>query len=90
LVAKEIVEGNNGGAMGVITKQIMVVGSKSQRQCEVLFDTGASACFAREDVASELGQIVKLPFPIAFTLGNNTVRRVDRTITLFVDLKGHK
>lgn len=76
--------------MGVITKQIMVAGSKSQRQCEVLFDTGASACFAREDVASELSQIVKLPFPIAFTLGDNTVRTVARTTTLFADLKGNK
>jgi len=28
--------------MGLITKQITVVGSKSQRQCEVLFDNGAS------------------------------------------------
>jgi len=73
----------------VITKQVMVAGSKSQRQCEVLFDSGASACFVREDVASELGQIVKSPFPIAFTLGNNTTMAVDKTITLFVDLKGH-
>ena len=76
--------------MGVITKQIIVAGSESQRRCEVLFDTGASACFAREDIASELGQIVKSPFPIAFRLGNNTVMRVDKTITLFLDLKGHK
>ena len=37
-----------------------------------------------------LGQIVKSPFPIAFTLGNNTVMTVDKTITLFVDLQGHK
>ena len=76
--------------MGVITKQITVAGSKSQRQCEVLFDSGASGCFVREDIASVLGQIVKSPFPIAFTLGNNTVMTVDKTITLFVDLKGHK
>lgn len=76
--------------MGVIIKQTIVAGSESQRRCEVLFDTGASACFAREDIASELGQIVKSPFPIAFRLGNNTVMRVDKTITLFLDLKGHK
>ena len=76
--------------MGVITKQIIVAGNKSERQCEVLFDTGASACFAREDIASELGQTVKSPFPIAFRLGNNTVMRADKTITLFLDLKGHK
>ena len=76
--------------MGVITKQIMVAGSKRHRLSEVLFDSGASACFVREDVASELGQIVKSPFPISFTLGNNTVMRVDKTMTIFVDIKGHK
>jgi len=76
--------------MGVIKKSTMVAGSQAQHQCQVLFDTGASACFAREDVASELGQIVKLPFPISFTLGNNTVMKADRMINLFVDLKGHK
>ena len=76
--------------MGIIKKQVKVAGSKSERDCGVLFDTGASACFVREDIASELGQIVKSPFPIAFTLGNNTVMRVDKTVTLFLDLKGHK
>ena len=68
----------------------MVAGSKSHLQCEVLFDNGASACFAREDVASKLGQIVRSPFPIAFTLGSNTVMKAEKTIDLFVDLKGHK
>jgi hypothetical protein len=72
-----------------MTKQTMVAGSKRQRQCQVLFDTGASACFAREDVASELGQVVKSPFPIAFKLGNNAVMKAAKTIDLFVDLKGH-
>jgi len=68
----------------------MIAGSKSQRQYEVLFDTGASACFARQDVASELGQVVKSPFPIAFRLGNSTIIKADKTIDLFLDLKGHK
>jgi hypothetical protein len=76
--------------MGAITRQIMIAGSKSQRQYEVLFDTGASACFARQDVASELGQVVTSPFSIAFRLGNNAVITVDKTIDLFLDLKGHK
>jgi hypothetical protein len=76
--------------MGIIRKEIMVAGSKSQRQCEVLFDTGASACFVQEDVASELGQILKAPFPLAFKLGNNTVMRAEKTTDLFVDMKGYK
>ncbi|MCK4244624.1 MAG: retroviral-like aspartic protease [Candidatus Omnitrophica bacterium] len=75
--------------MGIIKKELMVAGSKSGRECDVLFDTGASACFVREDVASELGQVVKAPFPLAFKLGNNTVLRAEKTIDLFVGLKGH-
>jgi hypothetical protein len=76
--------------MGIIRKQVKVAGSKSERDCEVLFDTGASACFVREDVALQLGQMVKAPYPLAFRLGNNTVMTADRTVTLFLDMKGHK
>ena len=67
----------------------MVAGSNSQRQCEVLFDTGASACFVRETVAAELGQILKAPYPLVFKPGNNTVMRAEKTTDLFLDLKGH-
>jgi hypothetical protein len=76
--------------MGIIRKEIMVAGSKSQRKYEVLFDTGASACFVQEDVASELGQILKAPFPLAFKLGNNTVMKAEKTTDLFLDMKGYK
>jgi hypothetical protein len=75
--------------MGIIKKEIMVAGSARERKCEVLFDTGASACFVQEDVATELGQVVKAPFPLAFKLGNNTVMKAESTIDLFVDMKGH-
>ena len=76
--------------MGIIKKEILVAGSDRERRCEVLFDTGASACFVREDVASELGQIVTAPFPLAFKLGNNTVMKAEKVTFLFLDLKGHK
>lgn len=76
--------------MGIIKKEILVAGSKSQRKCEVLFDTGASACFVREAVASEIGQIVEAPFPLAFKLGDNRVMKSEKTMDLFLDMKGHK
>lgn len=75
--------------MGIIKKEVMVAGSKSQRKCEVLFDTGASACFVQEDTASELEQILKAPFPLSFKLGNNTMMRAEEITVLFVDMKGH-
>jgi len=76
--------------MGIIRKEIVVAGSRAQRKCEALFDSGASACFAREDVAEKLGQVVKAPFQLAFKLGNNTTMKVGKTIDLFLDIKGHK
>ena len=76
--------------MGIIKKQVKVAGSKSERDCEVLFDSGASACFVREDIASVLGGIVTLPSPISFRLGNNTVMKADRTSVFLLDLNGHK
>lgn len=76
--------------MGIIKKEILVAGSRSERRCEVLFDTGASACFVRQGVAAELGQPVKAPFPLAFKLGNNTVMSAEETVDLFLDIKGHK
>lgn len=76
--------------MGIIRKEIMVAGSKGGRECEVLFDTGASACFAREAVAAELEQISKAPSPLSFKLGNNTTMTAEKMTVLFLDIKGHK
>jgi len=76
--------------MGLITKQITVAGSKTERKCEVLFDTGTSACFVREDIACELGQVITLPSPISFRLGNNTVMKAERTSVFLLGLNGHK
>ena len=75
--------------MGIIVKEMMVAGSTEERRCQVLFDTGASACFVREDVASEMGQIVKALYPLAFKLGNNTVMRAEKTMDLFLEIQGH-
>jgi len=75
--------------MGIIKKEIMVAGSKGERRCEVLFDTGASACFVREAVASELEQISKAPVPLSFKLGNNMVRKAEKMTLLFLEIKGH-
>jgi hypothetical protein len=76
--------------MGIIRKELPVAGSRASRRCEVLFDTGASACFAREGVAAELGEVIKSPFPLASKLGNNTIIKAEKTVDLFLDIKGHK
>lgn len=76
--------------MGIIKKEILVAGSRARRKCETLLDTGASACFVREGVAAELGEPVRAPFPLAFKLGDNSVMKAEKTVDLFLDIKGHK
>lgn len=75
--------------MGLIRKNLEVAGSISRRACNVLFDTGASACFVREDVARELSQVLKSPTPLAFTLGDETVIRTENLTVLYVNIKDH-
>ncbi len=75
--------------MGLIRHRLEVAGSVSRKDCEVLFDTGASACFVKKDVAKELSQILKWPTPFIFTLGNETTIKAEHTTDLRVDIKGH-
>ncbi|MGA9350404.1 MAG: retropepsin-like aspartic protease [Anaerolineae bacterium] len=66
-----------------------VAGSLGKRDCDVLFDTGASACFVRESVARECAQVLKWPTPLTFTLGDETTITAEHTTDLQVDIKGH-
>jgi predicted aspartyl protease len=75
--------------VGLIRHRLEIAGSVSRKDCEVLFDTGASACFVKEEVAKELSQILKWPTPFIFTLGNETTIKAEHTTDLRVDIKGH-
>lgn len=75
--------------MGLIKKQLKVSGSIGERDCQLLFDTGASACFVRGDVAKGLSQILKAPKPLTFRLGNETTITAEYTTDLHIDIKGH-
>lgn len=75
--------------MGLIRKKLEVAGSVSRKDCDVLFDTGASACFVREDVARELAQVLKAPVSLTFTLGDETAFTAEYTTDLYVDIKEH-
>lgn len=75
--------------MGLIRKRLEVAGSVGRRDCEVLFDTGASACFVKEKAAEGLSQVLKAPVPLTFTLGDETAFTAEYTTDLFVDIKGH-
>ncbi len=75
--------------MGLIKKELQVAGSLAKRKCEVLFDTGASSCFVRKDVATALSEILKAPQSLTFTLGNKTTITTEYTTVLYIDIKGH-
>lgn len=75
--------------MGLIKKRLGIAGSVGKRECEVLFDTGASRSFVRQDIATTISQILKAPIPLTFTLGNKTTIATEYTTDLFVSIKGH-
>lgn len=75
--------------MGLIEKGLLIWGSEARKRLQALFDGGASACFVREDVAREMGPILKAPFPLSFTLGNEETVTADKIAVLYLQLRGH-
>ena len=75
--------------MGIIAKTLPVAGSKGSRDCEVLFDTGASQSFVGKQVAKEIAEVMKAPQPMSFRLGNDGVMQVDESVMLSVEMGGH-
>ena len=75
--------------MGLIYKRLLVAGERTERECQVLFDTGASACFIRQDVAEELGRPTKALRPPTFALGDGTQITAQHTTVLQVNMDGH-
>lgn len=75
--------------MGLIVKRLRVVGDKGERRLQVLFDTGASASFVRQDVVLRIATTLKLPSPESYTLGNGVGKlRVNETAVLYVYIEG--
>ncbi len=76
--------------MGLIRKTLKVSGSKTvndSHEIEALFDTGASACFVREDVAEELSFLLRSSSPPIFKLGDDNSLKVERTTVLHTDAR---
>ncbi len=75
--------------MDLIIKKLRVAGDKDERRLQVLFDTGASASFVRQDVADSIATTLKLPASRTFTLGDGLGRlRVNETVVLYVYIGG--
>jgi hypothetical protein len=60
--------------MGLIIKQLEVMGDKGQTKAEVLFDSGARRSVIRRDIAEKIATIVKFPIPFKFYLADGTTQ----------------
>ena len=75
--------------MGLILKKLRVAGDKGDRRLSVLFDTGASASFARHDAVAKIATTLRLPSPETYTLGAGVGKlRVSDTAVLYVYIGG--
>jgi len=74
--------------VGLIVKK-RVAGDKGERRLEVLFDTGTSASFIRQEAVERIATTLKLPSPEAYTLGDGVGKlRVRETAVLYVYIDG--
>lgn len=71
--------------MGLISKQLEVIGDKQKIKVQALFDTGASASFIRKDLADQIATVVRMPSPWMFILGDGK-GRVQAEHCLHVDI----
>jgi predicted aspartyl protease len=56
--------------MGLIYKTILVEGNRGKTSVDALFDTGASVSFIRRDLAEKIADLLPLPSPRSFALGD--------------------
>jgi predicted aspartyl protease len=80
---------DGGRKMGVILKNINVAGSKGERTCEALFDTGASASFVRESALAGIADPQPAPSPLKFKLGDKRLVEASKTVVLRLQIDGY-
>ena len=75
--------------MGIIVKDYIVTGNRSSGTVRTLYDTGSGSSFVRRDIAETLGDVMRTPRAMTFTMadGRETFT-VDRDVTLYIDVDG--
>ena len=75
--------------MGLIIKEHTVTGPRGSDTVRVLYDTGASSSFVRQDIAEILGDTLTTTTPVRFMLADaEQVLAVDQIIHLDIDIGG--
>jgi len=59
--------------MGLIYKKMIVEGDRGRQESTTLFDTGASQCFARKDIAEQVATIGRAPAKLKFETATGVV-----------------
>jgi predicted aspartyl protease len=56
--------------MRLINKEIFIEGNRGKMRINAIFDTSASVSFIRRDLAEKIADLLPLPSPRSFALGN--------------------
>jgi len=59
--------------MGLIYKQMKLQGNQGEKEIRILFDTDASQCFVRKDIAEEVTVLGKAPRKMKFETATGVV-----------------
>ncbi len=74
--------------MGLIYKSLRLEGSLGEREVRALFDTGASECFIRQDIAQEVAVLGKAPARLRFEMATGFVE-TDQVVFAQVVVNGY-
>ena len=75
--------------MGLIVKEHTVAGPRASDTVRVLYDTGASSSFVRQDITEILGDTLTTTTPVRFMLADASQElAVDQIIHLDIDIDG--
>ena len=74
--------------MGLIYKKLKLTGTLGERELDTLFDTGASQCFVRKDIAVAVAPIGRAPWPLRFEMATGTVE-TDEVVFAVVLIENH-
>jgi len=75
--------------MGLIYQQLPIQGNKRKRRVEALFDSGASECFIRDNLARTIGRSMRLSQPKWVELGRGRLK-VSEAIEATITINGYR
>jgi len=74
--------------MGLIYKELRIEGDQGARDARILFDTGASRCFIKREIAEAIGTINKTSISLRFATATG-IEETDEIVFAHVWLNGH-